>query len=136
MLPFLVCRGLADLDGHFAEMRAAFHMGERLFHLIERKGLVDHRLHPVDRDGIRHRLEILDRSDGDALQPLLLHDHQRQPRVGRRRPGEHADKGNRAADPGRPDRFIQRTDAANLDDQVDAVAAPLAGLLSQSGVAL
>ena len=28
---------------------------------------------------VRHRLEILDRSDGDALQPLLLHDHQRQP---------------------------------------------------------
>lgn len=49
----------ADLDRHLPEMRAALHMGKRLFHLVERKGLVDHGLHPVNRDGIRHRLEVL-----------------------------------------------------------------------------
>src|SRR6185437_139249 len=49
---------LPDCDRHFSEMRAARHMGERLLHLIEGKGPVDHRLHAIDRDRIRHRLEI------------------------------------------------------------------------------
>ena len=71
----------ADRNRHFAEMRAALHMGKRVLGLIETERSVDHRLHPIGRDGIHHRLEVLDRSDGDALQPLLLHDHQGQPRV-------------------------------------------------------
>jgi len=52
MPPFLVCRGSSDRDRHFAEMRAALHMGKRLFRLVERKSLVDHRLHPMNRDGM------------------------------------------------------------------------------------
>jgi hypothetical protein len=43
MLPFLVCRGSSNRNRHFAEMRAALHMGKRPFHLIDRKGFVDHR---------------------------------------------------------------------------------------------
>src|SRR3954469_13414039 len=126
----------ADRNRHFAEMRTTLHVSERLFHLVERKSLVDDRLHAACRDGVRHRLEILDRSDREALQALLVHDHQGQPRVRRRWPGEHADERDRTADPGRPDRFIQGADAANLDDQVDAVAAPLAGFLSPVGCCL
>ena len=63
MLPFLVRRGLSNRNRHFAEMRAALHMDKRLFRLIERKNLVDHRLHPMNRDGMdwhgqTHRWQI------------------------------------------------------------------------------
>jgi hypothetical protein len=37
MPPFLVCRGSSNRNRHLAEMRAAFHMGKRLFRLVERK---------------------------------------------------------------------------------------------------
>jgi hypothetical protein len=52
MPPFLVCRGLSDRDRHFAEMRAALHVGKRLLRLIEREGFVDHRLHAMNHDGM------------------------------------------------------------------------------------
>jgi hypothetical protein len=37
MPPFLVCRGLSDRDRHFAEMRAALHMGKRLLPAARRR---------------------------------------------------------------------------------------------------
>ena len=89
----------------------------------------------LDRDGIRHRLEILHRPDGHALQPLLLHHHQWQSGFGLRQTREHADKGDGAADPRRPDGFIERADPAHLHDQVDAMAALLPGFFPHSGVA-
>jgi hypothetical protein len=39
MPPFLLCRGSSNRNRYFAEMRAALHMGKRLFRLVERKGL-------------------------------------------------------------------------------------------------
>ena len=52
MLPFLVRRGSSNRNRQFVEMRAALHMGKRLFRLVERKNLVDHRLHLMNRDGM------------------------------------------------------------------------------------
>jgi len=51
MLPFSICRGSSNRDRHLAEMCAALHMGERLFHLVERKNPVDHRLQPMTAMG-------------------------------------------------------------------------------------
>ena len=126
--------GLSDRDRHFPKVRAARHIGKGLAGLIERKGLVDHRLHSIDGDRIDHGLEILDRSDRDALQALLLHHHQRQPKFGRRRSGKHPDKGDGTADPDGPDRLVEGADPADLHDKIDAVPAPFTGLLPQSGV--
>ena len=53
-------------------MRAACHIGEGGLCVGERKDLVHDRLHAVGGDRIDHRLQILDRADRDALQPLLL----------------------------------------------------------------
>ena len=66
----------------------------------------------------QHRLYAL--LNAFALQALLLHHHQRQARIALRRSREDADEGDRAADPGGADRFVERANAADLDDQVDA----------------
>ena len=71
---------------------------ERFSRLRERKYAIDHGPGPVQRHRIGHRLQILDRTDRDALQPLLLHHHQRNAQILRRRAGEHADEGDGAAD--------------------------------------
>jgi len=51
MPPFLVGRGSSNRNRQFAEMRAALDIGKRLFRLVERENLVDHRLQPMNRDG-------------------------------------------------------------------------------------
>src|SRR5215471_18828350 len=73
----------SDRDGHFSEVRAACHVTQCFCSLVKRERLVDHRLHFVDGNRVAHRLQVFDRPDGDALQTLLLHDHQRQTQFGR-----------------------------------------------------
>src|SRR5262245_35518924 len=67
-----------DRDRHLAEMRATGHVSERGLRVGEWKHLVHHRLHAAHGDRVRHRLQVLHGADGGALQPLLLHHHQRQ----------------------------------------------------------
>ena len=80
--------------------------------------------------------EILDGADRDALQALLLHHHQRQPRVGGRGAGKNTDEGDRAADPGGADRLVQSTDASDFDDEIYAIVRQLACFLSPVGLVL
>jgi hypothetical protein len=49
---------LRNRNRYLSKVRSARHVGERILHLIKRKGPVDHRLHAVGRDRIHHRLKI------------------------------------------------------------------------------
>src|SRR6516164_3380277 len=68
----------SDRNRDLPKTRAARHMFECFLRLIERKRSIDDGLHSVDAYCISHRLEIFDRSDGDALQALLLQHYERK----------------------------------------------------------
>src|SRR6516164_1571973 len=123
----------SDCNRDLPKTRAARHMSECFLRLIERKRSIDDGLHSVDAYCIRHRLEIFDRSNGDALQALLLQHYERKAQFGRRRASEHADERDGAADPGRPDRLIEGTDPSHFHDEIYALPGQFPRLPSPIG---
>ena len=103
-------------------MRAAGHVGERRLGFRERKGLVHHRCQTVRRDRVRHRLKVTTEPTVTPCSRCCCITISGR-RDSDRPSSEHADEGDGAADSGRTDRFIECADAADFDDEVDAVIA-------------
>ena len=77
---------------------------------------------PVQRDGARHRLEVVATADRDPLQPDVPRHDRAELRV-HRAAREHADHADRPADPHGAQRLREGLLSADLDDMVDTVAA-------------